>query len=97
MRRIKQSFDHLFQLKRSLLSLDIILTRDVNVANYLYLMSLFLLKESHVLMKETRAINIIIFKTIVFFVKKFFLIDVMTKCGNTDIDLKNTEIWMIIY
>ena len=55
----------------SLLSLDIILTRDVNVANYLYLMSLFLLKESHVLMKETRAINISILKTIVFFVNFF--------------------------
>ena len=40
------------------------------------LMSLFLLKESHVLMKETRAINICIFKTTVFIV--YFLIDVMT-------------------
>ena len=43
----------------------------------LTLMSLFLLKESHVLMKETSAINISIFKTTIFFIH-FFLIDVMT-------------------
>ena len=77
MRRIKNSFDHLFQLKRSLLSLDIILTRDVNVDNYLYLMSLFLIKESHVLIKETRAINISILKQLYFWSKNF-LNDVMT-------------------
>ena len=40
------------------------------------LMNLFLLKESHVLMIETRAINISIFKTIVFVVN--FLFDVIT-------------------
>ena len=69
MRWIKNSFDHLFQLKRSLLSLDIILTRDVNVENYLYLMSLFLIKESHVLIKETRDINISILKQLYFLSK----------------------------
>ena len=49
-------------------------------ANYLYLMSLFLLKESRLLMKEKMVINIIIFKTFVFFVQKnFFLCD--DQCG----------------
>ena len=51
-RRIKTEFRLSLSIDRSLLSLDIILTRDVNVANYLYLMSLFLLKDSHVYTNE---------------------------------------------
>ena len=75
MRWIKNSFDHLFQLKQSLLLLDIILTRDVNVVNYPYLMNLFLLKESK--KKQGIYINISILKQL-YFLSKHFLIDVMT-------------------